>query len=196
MGINLDAIKEHFSSQMEVLHYTDPAENREVLRSWLPSELDALSNAATGEDKISATKEKALERACNIVNAALKLTKPSAPQPTSTKKYSTGEVKMNANTTQKSAPKAAGKKPVVAKSSEGRADVQEHDAKKIVMLVKDNPHREGTDSYKLFAALKSSKTVGAFVAAVVKAKIGNGTRGRAISDLKYRLDHKHCKLVG
>lgn len=82
------------------------------------------------------------------------------------------------------AAKADGKKSGLAKAQEANAGQRaELHAKKIHMLTKENPKREGTEAHKRFELYKNGMTVGEAIEA-----------GITMSDIRYNEEHGHLEL--
>lgn len=78
----------------------------------------------------------------------------------------------------------ADKKEKKSAAKRGRRMPEELLAKKIKLLVKENPKREGTASYKEFALYKSGMTVGALL-----------EKGLRAAALRWDLEHKFIALA-
>ena len=175
----------------------------EELHYYLPSQLDRLLSALTGQQAFNSTKESALkklrplllalfpkreftdpefilrEQRRNVVKRERSVlpedeaTDDEVQSTTEEQTMSTVEIKSTETTPKATKKKAAAKKPnvkalkkanpVATKSltKPGRPKADKSEAK-ITLLVKENPHREGTETYEMFQKIQKCKTVGDF----------------------------------
>lgn len=167
--------KEHAKRDAEALVHR-LTQSRRKEQPMTESNSTVVTESATQEPAVAAPKGK----------------KAVSKKSTATKKESAMHTATHSShSTKKSAP---AKKAAPAKRAAPDAEAKAMDAKKIKVLLSENPHREGTTPYKVFELLQKAKTVGDFVKAVHSHKIGDGSRTRAMQAINFRTAEKHIKL--